>query len=298
MQEANKYRETVRAKDGSAVFVKDRYNSLDDFLHGNQADNTFISGDEVQKNITARVLAQSYTDYNNLINSGISSNKAAQIVASGTNQSIADIIADEKASLGIEAFDAQGQAKLNNAILAGVQQGLGSFASKEYMSKAERDASARSWASLAETRRQHDISLIRQGYNLDGSVNPDSPYWVLQGVKWNKGEDGTLTAESAKKEEPKTKRDYIVTEARAFDLDGKITEHGDTVDLTGSTNVTYFELNDEEKKIADKQIGEADISLFEFYVIRDHFRDSKKRVIIVPKKTIVTDNDSSGDNDL
>ena len=38
-----------------------------------------------------------------------------------------------------DCFDTQGQAKLNNAILSGVQQGLGSFASKEYMSKAERD---------------------------------------------------------------------------------------------------------------------------------------------------------------
>ena len=124
MQEANKYRETVRAKDSSAVFVKDRYNSLDDFLNGNQADNTFISGDEIQKNVTARVLSQSYTDYNNLINSGIKPDKAIQIVASGNNQSIADIIADEQSSLGIDSFDTQGQAKLNNAILSGVQQGV------------------------------------------------------------------------------------------------------------------------------------------------------------------------------
>lgn len=192
MQEANKYRDTIRAKDGSAVFVKDRYNSLDDFLNGNQADNTFISGDEIQKNVAARVLSQSYTDYNNLINNGVNPDKAIQTVASGNTQSITNIISDEKSSLGIEAFDTQGQSKLENAILAGVQQGLDSFASKEYMSRAERDASARGWANLEESKKQHAMNLEMHGYNKDGSINPNSPYWSIQGLKWERSKDGTL----------------------------------------------------------------------------------------------------------
>ena len=173
MQEANKYRETIRAKDSSAVFVKDRYNSIDDFLGGQQADNTFISGDEIQKNVTARVLSQSYTDYNNLVNAGVNPDRAVQIVASGNNQSIMDIIAEEQNSLGIEAFDTQGQAKLNNAILSGVQQGLGSFASKEYMSKAERDASARGWTNINESRKHHEDAMISNGYKK--GANGQSP---------------------------------------------------------------------------------------------------------------------------
>lgn len=199
MQEANKYRETIRAKDGSAVFVKDRYNSIDDFLGGQQADNTFISGDEIQKNVTARVLSQSYTDYNNLINAGMNPDRAVQIVASGNNQSIADIIAEEQNSLGIESFDTQGQAKLNNAILSGVQQGLGSFASKEYMSRAERDASARGWANLEESKKQHGINLEMHGYNKDGTINPNSPYWSMNGIKWKSDKDGTLVPEAGVK---------------------------------------------------------------------------------------------------
>lgn len=221
MQEANKYRETVRAKDSSAVFVKDRYNSLDDFLNGNQADNTFISSDEIQKNVTARVLSQSYTDYNNLINSGIKPDKAVQIVASGNNQSIADIIADEQSSLGIEAFDTQGQARLNNAILSGVQQGLGSFASKEYMSKSERDASARGWANLEESKKQHDRDLEMHGYNKDGSINVNSPYWSIHGIKWETSEDGTLIPKVGAKpgtegKPPGTKRGFITSEPRSL----------------------------------------------------------------------------------
>lgn len=297
MQEANKYRETVRAKDGSAVFVKDRYNSLDDFLNGNQADNTFISGDEIQKNVTARVLSQSYTDYNNLINSGIKPDKAVQIVASGNNQSIADIIADEQSSLGIESFDTQGQAKLNNAILSGVQQGLGSFASKEYMSRAERE-------DLDESKRQHAIDLEMHGYNKDGTINPNSPYWSIQGIKWETSKDGTLSPKVGTKPSTKggnsndTKRGFITSGPRSFNLNGEIQGSGDSVDLTSSTQVNYSDLNTEEKSIVDKQIGEdGDISAFEFYVIRDVWRDAKKRVIIVPKKSIILNNNEENNND-
>lgn len=308
MQEANKYRETVRAKDSSAVFVKDRYNSLDDFLNGNQADNTFISSDEIQKNVTARVLSQSYTDYNNLINSGIKPDKAVQIVASGNNQSIADIIADEQSSLGIEDFDTQGQAKLNNAILSGVQQGLGSFASKEYMSKAERDASIRGWANLEKSKEQHATNLEMHGYNKDGTINPNSPYWSIQGIKWETSKDGTLIPKAGTKpgtegKPPGTKRGFITSEPRSFNLDGEIQGSGDSIDLTGATQVNYSDLNTEEKRIVDKQMGEdGDISAFEFYVIRDVWRDSKKRVIIAPKTSIILNNNgeggnNSGDND-
>lgn len=199
MQEANKYRETVRAKDSSAIFVRDRYNSLDDFLNGNQADNTFISGDEIQKNVTARVLSQSYTDYNNLINSGIKPDKAVQLVASGNNQSIADIIADEQSSLGIDSFDTQGQSKLNNAILSGVQQGLGSFASKEYMSRAERDASARGWDSLDLNNRQFNFNLQKSGYKLENGkpvIDTDNPVWAAEGITFEKNSDGSIKKDS------------------------------------------------------------------------------------------------------
>lgn len=210
MQEANKYRETIKAKDGSAVFVKDRYYSLDDFLKGQQADNTFISGDEIQKNVAERVLSQSYNDYNNLINAGVNPDKAVQIVASGNNESIADIITEEQNSLGIKSFDTQGQAKLNNAISSGVQQGLGSFASKEYMSRAERDASARGWTNLEESKKQHNRNLEMHGYNKDGTINPNSPYWSMQGLKWKINKDGTLVPEAvAKPEEPSGEKNPV-----------------------------------------------------------------------------------------
>ena len=303
MQEANKYRETIRAKDGSAVFIKDRYNSIDDFLGGQQADNTFISGDEIQKNVTARVLSQSYTDYNNLVNAGINPDRAVQIVASGNNQSIADIISEEQMSLGIESFDSQGQIKLNNAILSGVQQGLGSFASKEYMSRAERDASARGWANLEESKKQHDINLEMHGYNKDGTINPNSPYWSMNGIKWET-ENGNLVPKvgtkpgTSKGSSSDTKRGFVSTEARSFSLDGKVKSSGESVSLEDSIQVDYTDLNQTEKDIVDKQIGEdGNVSSYEYYVIRDSWRDKNSRVIIVPKKSLILENNNKGDND-
>ena len=303
MQEANKYRETIRAKDSSAVFVKDRYNSIDDFLGGQQADNTFISGDEIQKNVTARVLSQSYTDYNNLVNAGVNPDRAVQIVASGNNQSIMDIIAEEQNSLGIEAFDTQGQVKLNNAILSGIQQGLGSFASKEYMSKAERDASARGWANLEESKKQHGINLEMHGYNKDGTINPNSPYWSMNGIKWEV-ENGNLVPKVGTKPGTDTggsngtERGFIATEARSFSLDGKVVSSGTSVSLEGSIQVDYTELNQAEKDIVDKQIGEdGSVSSYEYYVIRDAWRNKNNRVIVVPKESLILKNNNKGDND-
>lgn len=199
VQEANKYRDTVKAEDGSAIFVIDRYNSLDDFLNGKQANNTFVSGDEIRKNVAARVLSQSYTDYNNLINNEVNPDKAIQIITSGNTQSIAAIIADEKSSLGIDSFDTQGQVKLNNAILSGVKQGLGSFASKEYMSKAERDASARSWNSLDLNNRQFNFNLQKSGYKLENGkpvIDTDNPVWAAEGITFEKNSDGSIKKDS------------------------------------------------------------------------------------------------------
>lgn len=304
MQEANKYRETIKAKDGSAVFVKDRYYSLDDFLKGQQADNTFISGDEIQKNVAARVLSQSYNNYNDLINAGINPDRAIQIVASGNNQNIEKIKEEELNSLGIESFDTQGQAKLENAILSGVQQGLGSFASKEYMSRAERDASARGWANLEESKKQHNRNLEMHGYNKDGTINPNSPYWSMQGLKWELDKEGNLipkvgTKPGTTKGSSNTKRGFITTEARSFSLDGKVKSSGESVSLENSIQVDYTELNSEEKNIVDKQIGEeGDVSSYEYYVIRDSWRDKNNRVIIVPKKSLILENNNEGDNDF
>lgn len=263
MQEANKYRETIRAKDSSAVFVKDRYNSIDDFLGGQQADNTFISGDEIQKNVTARVLSQSYTDYNNLINAGINPDRAVQIVASGNNQSIADIIAEEQNSLGIESFDTQGQAKLNNAILSGVQQGLGSFASKEYMSRAERDASARSWANLSESRKQHEAAMISSGYkkgaNGQWEIDENSPHWVSSGIYFNDGKPKVGVKPSTKGQKVEKIDTSLVIVAKD---DGSIELQDKPKGTTYSGYKKYKEHNEKtQKKIQDAYPGNSPADL-------------------------------------
>lgn len=272
MQEANKYRETIRAKDSSAVFVKDRYNSIDDFLGGQQADNTFISGDEIQKNITARVLSQSYTDYNNLINAGVNPDKAVQIVASGNNQSIANIIAEEQNSLGIESFDTQGQAKLNNAILSGVQQGLGSFASKEYMSRADRDASARGWANLNESRKHHEDAMISNGYkkgaNGQWEIDENSPHWVSSGIYFEDGKPKVGVKPSTKdNREPKREVEKIDTSLVIVTKDdGSVELQDKPKNIIYSGYKKYKEYDEKiQRKIQDAYPGKSPADLENYY---------------------------------
>lgn len=82
-QKANAYRDTIKGQDDSAIFNIDRYYSLDDFLNGQIADNSFISGRTLQADIASQVLTNGYNKYNELIKAGYSKQAAAKEIAKG-----------------------------------------------------------------------------------------------------------------------------------------------------------------------------------------------------------------------
>ena len=199
--------------DKSAIYLKN-YSSMDDFLGGKIADNNYISGDQVQKDITAKVLAQAYSDYSNLVNAGVKPEKAIQQIMDTNSKNITNIVNTENSSLGRDNFDEIGRAKLDNAITSGVIQGLGSFASKEYMSKAERDASTRGWANVDLSIKAHEDTMKSNGYKKDSKgnwvVDTSSPRWVASGVTFT--EDGTAKGKSIEKtKKPELSEDLIIT---------------------------------------------------------------------------------------
>ena len=119
---ANAFRDEMRAKDDSIVFNVDRYTSLDDFLHGQMVDNSFISGRTLQADIASQVIADGYNKYNELIASGYNKQAAAKIVAKG------DWIDEDSMLLGI--YDNAGitteeaAAKIRNYTDTGIAQGI------------------------------------------------------------------------------------------------------------------------------------------------------------------------------
>jgi hypothetical protein len=125
MQAANAYRDTVKGKDNSAIFNVDRYNSLDDFLNGQMADNNYISGKALQDDIAKQTLMESYNKYNQLIADGHSKRAAAKIVAQGDWIDEEAIINNIYASSGVTTEEAAN--KVRSYADTGIMQGVGTF---------------------------------------------------------------------------------------------------------------------------------------------------------------------------
>lgn len=128
MQAANAYRDTVKGKDDSAIFNVDRYNSLDDFLNGQTADNNYISGKALQDDIAKQTLMESYNKYNQLIADGHSKRAAAKIVAQGDWIDEEAIINNIYASSGVTTEEAAN--KVRPYADTGIIQGVGTFSIK------------------------------------------------------------------------------------------------------------------------------------------------------------------------
>jgi hypothetical protein len=125
MQAANDYRDTIKGKDDSVIFNVDRYNSLDDFLSGQTADNNYISGKAIQDNIANQTLMESYNKYNQLIAEGHSKRAAAKIVAQGDWIDEDAIVNNIYASSGVTTEEAAN--KVRSYANTGIMQGVGTF---------------------------------------------------------------------------------------------------------------------------------------------------------------------------
>lgn len=205
MQAANKYRDDVRARDASAVFVKNRYSSIDDFLNGETADNNYISGSQIEASILGKTYAKANEAFTELTKDGrVNADTAARLVMSGQSFNINDVIDEELEAVGADRFDPESRQMLEAYIASGVEKGFGSFIDKQTLTAQQREdirlreaSIATQRAATAESARQFNARQTSQGLNADGSINPNSPYWATQGVTITQNDDGTLTITKA-----------------------------------------------------------------------------------------------------
>lgn len=205
MKEANKYRDDVRAKDPTAVFIKNRYSSIDDFLNGKTADNNYISGEQIEASILGKTYAKANEAFTELTKDGrVNANTAARLVMSGQSFDISDVINEELESVGADRFDPESRQMLEAYVYSGVEKGFGSFIDKQTLTAQQREdirlreaGIAAQRAATAESARQFNARQRAQGLNTDGSINPNSPYWATQGVNITQNDDGTLTITKA-----------------------------------------------------------------------------------------------------
>lgn len=212
---AEAFRADIKAKNPNAVFEIDRYNSIDDFLGGKRANNTYWDGDAAMKRVAAKAEALGKSLYSNptaklFLNgqqyqisqlNGISPNELTQVLLNPENinteagKQMRKIIDDELGSIDMDRYSNEGQSKINNIIATGMYAGLAKptynyVANGEYMSKAERDASKARWASIDLDRekfnyakQQDKISTGQEPYYTDKDGNKyyraGDAYWVV-----------------------------------------------------------------------------------------------------------------------
>lgn len=212
---AEAFRADIKAKNPNAVFEIDRYNSIDDFLGGKRANNTYWDGDAAMKRVAAKAEALGKSLYSNptaklFLNgqqyqisqlNGISPDELTQVLLNPENinteagKQMRKIIDDELGSIDMDRYSNEGQSKINNIIATGMYAGLAKptynyVANGEYMSKAERDASKARWASIDLDRekfnyakQQDKISTGQEPYYTDKDGNKyyraGDAYWVV-----------------------------------------------------------------------------------------------------------------------
>ena len=188
-KEAYKYRDTIRAKDNTAVF-KNNTLSLSDFMNGKEGDNTYVSGKDVMARVASKAQIEGTNMFNKLLEQGYSSETALQAVNNWSRSVDNPIVAEELKALGLDNYSIEDQAKLINSIGTGMYNAASEIAKSEYMTKKERESLALQRANLAESQRQHNLAIQSKGYKIDKGkivVDETSPYWTLNGIEWKEG---------------------------------------------------------------------------------------------------------------
>lgn len=300
LKEANKYRDTIYAKDPNAIFYKDRYRSIDDFLHGQVADNSYISGTQVTSRTAARAQAVGTQLYGKYIAQGMKPNEAMAAIQS--DPALQAIYNEEWTAANGDILDDAGKARLQNAIQAGLNNAAAKVAEGEYMTAAQRDASDRGWASLRESKRQHDIALKMKGYDSEGNIDPTNPYWRAQGLEYDKetgtwkavGKPGTnkpgtsdsTSSKSGSSRLPRLTNSLFIGNSGATTVYDKGSEAPQ-----GGVPLLYSNLTIQQQTNVKQAIGTDSPSNYLFISVKNGWFDGlgEDGIVIIPKKTVVND---------
>lgn len=255
LNKAEAFRAETLARNPNAVFEVDNYNSIDDFLGGKRANNTYWDGDAAMKRVAAKAEALGRSLYSNptaklFLNgqqyqisqlNGISPNELTQILLSPENinteagKQMRRIIDDELGSIDMSRYSSEGQSRINNIIATGMYAGLAKptynyVANGEYMSRAERDASSARWATINMERERQEEARKKASGEIPIAVDPDGTRHFTNGINaW------TETPTKYIYKDPDTGKEYTGTTPYGYKLEnGKVLK-----DWTLPSNPSY-----------------------------------------------------------
>lgn len=214
-KEAYKYRDTIRAKDNTAMF-KNNTLSLSDFMNGKEGDNTYISGKDVMARVASKAQIEGTNLFNSLLEKGYTSEAALQAVDNWSRSADNPIIAEELKAIGYENYSPEDQAKLMNSIGTGMYSAASEIAKGEYMTAYQRknlklaeNKYNRQVAAEERAEKKFKADLAAKGLKetKDGNIvfDENSPL-VLKDANGNiiglkkdfkKNKDGSYTAKSS-----------------------------------------------------------------------------------------------------
>lgn len=296
-KEAYKYRDTIRAKDNTAMF-KNRTLSLSDFMNGKEGDNTYISGKDIMARVASKAQIEGTNLFNSLLNQGYSSEAALQAVDNWSRSTDNPIIAEELKSIGFENYSPEDQAKLMNSIGTGMYNAASEIAKGEYMTRKERESIRLQEASAARALKQYDLAIAKHnldmaeaGYKYDEKTKsyiPDenSPVWTKDATGKLIKAPKTSKSSSNKESVPRLSQPVSIdSQGRTSILDIKnMPEGGEVID--------YTSIEGDNKSRIDALLGE-DLPENNLFIKVPGSFNSRSRILIVPKslKTMYSDSE-------
>lgn len=315
------------AKNPNAVFEKGG-DSIDDYLGGKRANTTYWDGDSALKRVAAKAEAVGKALYSNptaklFLNgqqyqisqlNGISPKELSQILLNPENinteagKQMRKIVDDELGSLNMNNYSELDQAKINNIVATGMYAGLAKptynyVANGEYMSRAERDASAARWEGIKlekekfnYAKQQDKISSGQEPYYTGPNgikyYRTGDAYWTVDShgnqseVRYTKktydSEGNTIsdddntgnTTKTPKEEKEFAYMDFSVKEHRFLPGRGFDPEDAEPVEISSLNNYQRGELN---KRLKEKGLSIDKVSL---YRDNDWYNDDHIRVVL------------------
>lgn len=159
-KEAYKYRDTIRAKDNTAMF-KNSTLSLSDFMNGKEGDNTYISGKDVMTRVASKAQIEGTNLFNSLLEQKYTAEQALQKVNEWARNANNPIIAEELKAIGYENYSPEDQTKLMNSIGTGMYNAASEIAKGEYMTRKERESLKLQEASAARQLKQYELAIAK-----------------------------------------------------------------------------------------------------------------------------------------
>ena len=206
LKEANEFRYKAGP---DAIFKVNRYTSLDDFLHGKTADNSYVSAKQLAAQASAKALTVGPDLYR-------------EIRAGGDTPIITSIYDTLWKEAEGDSYDSVGKVQLHEAIMAGINSAAYKLELDDIEKQIKKDNQSRAWAQFRETQRMHDIELTERGYIKDANdnwVKKEKPTYIpvdLRGNPYNL--DAVNEVYGTKEEHDKY--------AKFFDKDGNLTKDG------------------------------------------------------------------------